>query len=164
MALSYCGPFQCNSELNLNRSLHIALQNSGCASLKSLEEIVKNGHFHFLPFERNKLQWVDEKKGSHLYLFSCDSRFGWTVHLSFVEFCELFFLFSFFLGGAELTERVLKMSNSSFERYESTTFQLSPLNETYKYDVLFEAIECCTCASDIFQRVYEKAELIIQNR
>ena len=62
MVLSYCGPFQCNSELNLNRSLHTALQNSSCASLKNLEEFVENGHFHFLPFERNKLQWVNEKK------------------------------------------------------------------------------------------------------
>ena len=62
MALSYCVPFQCDSELNLNRSLHTALQNSSCASLKKIEEVVENGHFHFLPFERNKLQWVDEKK------------------------------------------------------------------------------------------------------
>ena len=56
------------------------------------------------------------------------------------------------------------MSNSSFERYESTIFQLSPLNDTYKYDLLFEAIDCCTCAIDILQRVYDKAELTIHNR
>ena len=60
-------------------------------------------------------------------------------------------------------KRVLKMSNSSFERYECTTFQLSPLHEAYKYDLSFEAIDCCTCAVDILQRVYNKAELIIQN-
>lgn len=60
-------------------------------------------------------------------------------------------------------EGVLKVSNSTFERYANTSFQLSPLNDTYKYDLLSEAIDCCTCAIDIFQRVYDKAELTIQN-
>ena len=99
MALSFCGPFQCNSELNLNRSLHIALQNSGCASLKSLEEIVENGHFHFLPFERNKLQWVDEKKEVISICFPAILDLDGQFTCLSSNFVSYFFFFLFFWEG-----------------------------------------------------------------
>ena len=100
MALSYCVPFQCDSELNLNRSLHTALQNSSCASLKKIEEVVENGHFHFLPFERNKLQWVDEKKEVISICFPAildlDGQFT-CLSSNFVSYLS----FLFFFGGGE---------------------------------------------------------------
>ena len=55
MAHSYCNPFQCNSQLNINRSLHTALQNSTCTSMKNLDDVIENGHFRFVPFEQNML-------------------------------------------------------------------------------------------------------------
>ena len=37
--------------------------------MKNLDDIVENGHFCFVPFEWNMLQWVDEKMKSSLFVF-----------------------------------------------------------------------------------------------
>ena len=107
MALSYCVPFQCDSELNLNRSLNTALQNSSCASLKKIEEVVENGHFHFLPFERNKLQWVDEKKEVISICFPAildlDGQFT-CLSSNFVSYLS----FLFFFGEGNANEKGFK--------------------------------------------------------
>ena len=54
--------------------------------------------------------------------------------------------------------------NPPFEQHAKTIFQLSPLKDEYKFEFSKEAMECCTSAIDIIQKIYDKTELAIQNR
>ena len=42
-------------------SLHVVLQKPDCASINNLENIIENGQFCVVPFQRDRLQWIDER-------------------------------------------------------------------------------------------------------
>ena len=56
------------------------------------------------------------------------------------------------------------LAYNRFEQYAGAIFQLSPLEDTYKYELSREAIECCEAAIEIIRRIYNKAESTIRNR
>lgn len=163
MGHSYWDSFENNPQLNINHSLHNALQKPNCASMNYVENVIDNGHFQLVPFETNKLQLVNERNEvisiSFPAIINMEGNFScipptFVSSLSFFPFRQELFV----------TQKDMKVPNPIYERYAQAIFQFSPLKESYKYEISREAIDCCTSAIHILQNIYHKAELTIQNR
>lgn len=159
MGYTYQDSFKNNSQADFIEFHLNSLQISNYASLDHLENVVNNGRFRLLSFEQNLLQWVDENNEMISISFPAILDLEGCYNCIPPDFVSSSTLFS-----TRKQSLKKKVSNSSFERDAKTIFQLSPLQETYENIFSTEAIECCTAAINIIQRIYNKAESSIRNR